>query len=93
MLVLLNCCGSMAALMAHHSSQNTSKHVSRQAMDRRERTMGSLFAGMYVCVHMCHVVNLCQLCVAVPLTYDPALEPVLLMRWGPHIARSWDLLE
>lgn len=61
--------------MAHHSSQNTSKHVSGQlCVDRREHTMGSLFAGMYVCVHMCHVVNLCQLCVAVPLTYDPCIR-------------------
>lgn len=25
---------------------------------------------MCVCVYMCHVVNLCQLCVAVPLTSD-----------------------
>lgn len=27
-------------------------------------------AFVYVNVHMCHVVNLCQLCVAVPLTSD-----------------------
>lgn len=53
-------------------------------------------AFVYVNVHMCCVVNLCQLCVAVPLTSDHCVGAnVGLLTAGQRVlevSRSWDLL-